>query len=66
MDYSSATVTVALLSAVAFVALFLLSTRNALPLPPGPRGLPLLRNLLDIPKQFPWEVYAQWGRKLGM
>ncbi|KAI9451431.1 cytochrome P450 [Lactarius psammicola] len=33
--------------------------------PPGPRGLPLLGNLFDIPQRAPWETYARWGRQYG-
>ncbi|KAI9435475.1 cytochrome P450 [Lactarius indigo] len=33
--------------------------------PPGPRGLPLLGNLFDIPQYAPWETYARWGRQYG-
>ncbi|KZT61301.1 cytochrome P450 [Calocera cornea HHB12733] len=38
---------------------------HALPLPPGPPGLPLLGNALQIPKERPWLVYAQWAKTYG-
>ena len=31
--------------------------------PPGPTGLPLLKNLWDIPRNNPWAVYRDWGLK---
>ncbi|TFK25350.1 cytochrome P450 [Coprinopsis marcescibilis] len=35
-----------------------------LPLPPSPKGLPLLGNLLDIPDTAPWEKFHQWAMSL--
>lgn len=34
--------------------------------PPGPRGLPILGNLFDIPRRAPWETYTRWGKQYGM
>ncbi|KAF8995026.1 cytochrome P450 [Cyathus striatus] len=36
-----------------------------LPLPPGPRGYPLIGNLLDIPAEFPWEAFTKWSAMHG-
>ncbi|KAJ7912219.1 cytochrome P450 [Mycena leptocephala] len=36
-----------------------------LPLPPGPRKLPLVGNLFDLPPTFEWEAYVEWSRKFG-
>ncbi|KAH9889257.1 cytochrome P450 [Cubamyces lactineus] len=38
---------------------------SALPLPPGPRGLPLLGNLFDIPRKAAWKTFAEWGKAYG-
>lgn len=38
---------------------------NQLPLPPGPKPLPLLGNLLDFPKQKEPETFERWYREYG-
>ena len=47
------------------LAAFLRRGRHALPLPPGPKGLPLIGNLLDIPLDKPWKVYDSWSKQYG-
>ncbi|EAU89623.1 hypothetical protein CC1G_02512 [Coprinopsis cinerea okayama7 len=39
--------------------------RKGLPLPPGPKGTPLLGNLLQIPQEHSWKVYAEWKEEYG-
>jgi hypothetical protein len=34
-------------------------------LPPGPRGLPLLGNVFQMPTDSPWLTVAAWGKKYG-
>ncbi len=59
---------------IAFLAIFgalllhrlLISIRRRrLPLPPGPKGLPLIGNLWDVPAEYPWLTYAQWAATYG-
>ncbi|KAJ3560891.1 hypothetical protein NP233_g10541 [Leucocoprinus birnbaumii] len=36
-----------------------------LPLPPGPRGYPIIDNLFDFPFEKPWLVYNEWFKTYG-
>lgn len=36
-----------------------------LPLPPGPKGWPILRNLFDLSTDSPWETAAEWSKTYG-
>ena len=38
---------------------------NSLPLPPGPKGYPLIGNLFDMPVQSSWLVYDEWRKTYG-
>ena len=33
--------------------------------PPGPKGLPIIGNLLDLPTEKQWVTYTEWGKKYG-
>lgn len=42
-----------------------LFAKNHARYPPGPRGLPLVGNIQDIPHVKPWLTFAEWGKKYG-
>jgi hypothetical protein len=66
---ASLTVALDLVALVSFIAVILAvrdhQRRRGCPYPPGPRPLPLIGNLLDIPKEFSWLSYAQLSKKYG-
>ncbi|KAG2366933.1 cytochrome P450 [Suillus spraguei] len=39
--------------------------KNPAPYLPGPRGWPLIGNILDMPQIKPWLTFAEWGKKYG-
>lgn len=38
---------------------------SRLPLPPGPSQLPVIGNLLDMPKALEWLTFHKWSREYG-
>ncbi|KIY45954.1 cytochrome P450 [Fistulina hepatica ATCC 64428] len=57
--------------ALAFLAVYLLKlavqarSRPTYSLPPGPRGLPIVGNILDMPSEKEWQTFFRWGRIYG-
>ncbi|KAF9447113.1 cytochrome P450 [Macrolepiota fuliginosa MF-IS2] len=41
------------------------SNPNRLPLPPGPKGYPIIGSLFDFPTYKPWLVYDKWFKTYG-
>ncbi|THH26899.1 hypothetical protein EUX98_g7292 [Antrodiella citrinella] len=56
-----------LLGAVGVLLLHLIVSRNKtkLPLPPGPKGLPILGNVIDMPTSHEWLKFIDWSKKWG-
>ena len=53
-----------------FLALFILRAflrrlTQVASLPPGPKGLPLVGNVLDMPAEKEWLTFARWGETWG-
>ena len=53
-------------SLIALRALWDYRRRRGWPYPPGPRPLPIIGNVLDIPKDFSWLPYTEFSKKYGM
>ena len=41
------------------------TSHKGLSLAPGPKPLPLIGNLLDVPTKREWETITQWGKQYG-
>jgi len=39
--------------------------QHVLPLPPGPRGLPIVGNMFQVPTSLLWEKALEWGKVYG-
>ncbi|KAG7085838.1 hypothetical protein E1B28_003375 [Marasmius oreades] len=52
-----------ILSFTLALLLMFFTSRNRLP--PGPKGLPLIGNVLDMPNGQEWKTFAEWGRQYG-
>ncbi|KAJ4469274.1 cytochrome P450 [Lentinula aciculospora] len=62
---SNSSILSALIALLAVTGGYLLRTRRRLPLPPGPKRLPIVGNALDYPTDTPWVKYAEWSREYG-
>ncbi|TFK29251.1 cytochrome P450 [Coprinopsis marcescibilis] len=58
-------VAVLLVILVLFLVKRFLLSRTLLRLPPGPKGFPLIGNLLDMPSEQEWLTFARWGEEWG-
>jgi hypothetical protein len=54
-----------LLFLVSIRAIYDYRSRRGLPYPPGPRPLPILGNIFNIPKDSSWLAYTQFSKTYG-
>lgn len=62
-EFRNVYITVALILSVLLVRRYI--TRRGVLLPPGPKGLPVIGNVLQVPKDFAWLQFAKWGEEFG-
>lgn len=67
LEHPTALLLLVVLGGIALRKYFSSSKLNPqrLPLPPGPKPLPIVGNLFDVPKSLPWVTYANWGKLHG-
>ncbi|KAJ6561144.1 cytochrome P450 [Mycena vulgaris] len=66
MPQDQKTVILALGAAALLVTLHYVKPKNKrAPFPPGPKGLPILGNIADLPQSQPWLTFSQWAKEHG-
>ncbi len=63
---SNAVFSSSLLLLVLFILTSIFFKSRRPPLPPGPKGLPLIGNILDMPSDKDWFTFAKWGEIYGI
>ena len=48
------------------VVLVMFTAKRRLPYPPGPRRLPVVGNLFNMPSRDEWVTYMKWSKDCGM
>jgi hypothetical protein len=56
---------VALILVAVYVLRYLIFQSRTPSLPPGPKGLPLVGNIFDMPSEKEWLTFARWGDTYG-
>ena len=55
------------IASVSFISTLYVYRKSRLPsvLPPGPPQTPIVGNLFQMPKEYPWLKYAEWTEQYG-
>ncbi|TFK34601.1 cytochrome P450 [Crucibulum laeve] len=56
---------VLLLCITLIAVVYIWSKPSVLPLPPGPKKIPFLGSLLEMPRTLEWQTFAQWSKDYG-
>ncbi|KAK7677340.1 hypothetical protein QCA50_019670 [Cerrena zonata] len=56
---------IAFLFALIALKWFKQTKKSTLPLPPGPKGYPIVGNLLQMPTVTPWKTFREWSKLHG-
>jgi hypothetical protein len=65
MSFTSSQLFAASLLSFSLYVLLRRKRRHPYPYPPGPKSLPLIGNLRDVPFKYQWVTYETWGRETG-
>ncbi|KAJ6559693.1 cytochrome P450 [Mycena capillaripes] len=65
LDVTNSFLWVVITAPVLYLTWLSITFRRNLPLPPGPKKLPLLGNILDMPYARPWETCMEWSKTYG-
>lgn len=60
------TLCTAFTTALVVLFIYFWGRNSKLPYPPGPKGLPLIGNIHDVPTSYEWLVYVKWSYEFGM
>ena len=65
LDASSIALLVVAFAGVWAVTCVLDAVRIGKAMPPGPKGLPLIGNLLELPRKLQWLQFSAWAEQYG-
>lgn len=65
MDQTLQFVFAAVAIAICVLVVLYKKPTQRLPLPPGPKPLPILKNILDMPSSHEWRTFDKWFKKYG-
>jgi hypothetical protein len=66
MSLSQLAIALILVTLTVFVVYWMNGQRQRRHLPPGPKKLPFIGNLLSMPRTLEWETFAKWGKEYSL